>query len=85
MSRHIARLILLDTVDKVKDFVQQTLKFMRESEVSSGRYVVNAKSIIGVLSLDLSKPVTFTYSEDDEELAKMLVGKYFYKEKRAAK
>ena len=76
--RRITRQILIDTVDKVKDFVKQTNKFLREVDVSSsGKYVVDGRSLLGILSLDTSKPVVVNYSEEDEELAEIFISKYF--------
>jgi len=76
--RRITRPILIDTVDKVKDFVKQTNKFLREVDVSSsGKYVVDGRSLLGILSLDTGKPVVVNYSEEDEELAEIFISKYF--------
>lgn len=77
--RRITRPILIDTVDKVKDFVQQTAKFMHEVDVSSGNHVVDGKSLMGLLSLDLSKQVVVNYAEDDAGLADIFPSKYFVK------
>ena len=49
--------ILLDSIDKVKDFVNLINRFKSEIDLASGRYVVDAKSIMGIFSLDLSKPI----------------------------
>ena len=49
--------VLLDSVEKVKDFVDAVSEFDEDFDLLSGRYVVDAKSIMGVLSLDLGKPV----------------------------
>lgn len=71
--------ILIDTIPKVKDFVQQTTKFMYEVKVSSGNYTVDGKSLMGLLSLDLGKPVAVEYEEDDAGLADVFLSKYFVK------
>lgn len=49
--------ILLNTVEKVKDFVNITSRLQNEVFVKSGRYVIDGKSLMGMFSLDLSKPV----------------------------
>ena len=77
--RRITKPVLLDTVDKVKDFVKQTAKFLYEVDVSSGNHVADGKSIMGLLSLDLSKPVVVNYAEDDTGLADIFLSKYFVK------
>lgn len=77
LERRKTRKVLLDTVDKVKIFVRCTNKFLRDVQVVSGRYVVDAKSILGIMSLDLSKPVIANIHEDDIELADMLIKKFY--------
>ena len=49
--------VVLNDVSKVQDFVNTCNKFDFDIYMQSGRYIINAKSIMGVLSLDLSKPV----------------------------
>ena len=63
--------IILDNVDKVKAFVVTLSKYPGEATLTSGRYVVDAKSIMGIFSLALNKPIDFTYEgELVAELAK---------------
>ncbi|MDO5291971.1 MAG: HPr family phosphocarrier protein [bacterium] len=50
-------LISLNSVDKVKSFVNKVSQFDEEIDLVSGRYVVDAKSLLGIFSLDLSKPI----------------------------
>jgi phosphotransferase system HPr-like phosphotransfer protein len=50
--------ITLNTIDKVKKFVNVTNKLDGEFDIVSDRYVIDAKSIMGIFSLDLSKPLT---------------------------
>ena len=49
--------ISLNSIDKVKSFVNDLTKFDVDFDLVSGRYVIDAKSIMGILSLDLSKPI----------------------------
>ena len=77
LERRKTRKVLLDTVDKVKVFVRCTSKFMRDVQLMSGRYIVDGRSILGVMSLDLSKPVLVSIHEDDVELADMLIKKFY--------
>lgn len=49
--------ILLNSIDKVKAFVNEITKFDNDFDLVSGRYVIDAKSIMGIFSLDLSKPI----------------------------
>lgn len=49
--------ISLNSIDKVKSFVNDLTKFETDFDLVSGRYVIDAKSIMGIFSLDLSKPI----------------------------
>ncbi len=49
--------ISLNSIDKVKSFVNDITKFDCDFDLVSGRYVIDAKSIMGIFSLDLSKPI----------------------------
>lgn len=56
----------LSSVALVKQFVQASCNAPFEVEVTSDRYVVDGKSIMGVLSLNLSNPVTVGFESDDD-------------------
>ena len=63
--------VLIDTVDKVKEFVNIITKFEADFDLVSGRYVIDAKSIMGIFSLDLSKRlelIIHTEEKDDDIL-----------------
>ena len=63
--------LILDSVDKVKTFVVTVSKYPGEATLMSGKYIVNAKSIMGIFSLARNKPVAFSYEgEKAAELAK---------------
>jgi len=49
--------IMLGSITDVKDFVNAVSKYENDVDLTSGRYVVDAKSIMGIFSLDLSKPI----------------------------
>lgn len=58
--------ISLNSIDAVKSFVNTVTKFDSDFDLVSGRYVIDAKSIMGIFSLDLSKPIELNiHSEDD--------------------
>ena len=66
--------ISLNSIDNVKAFVNEVTKFDAEFDLVSGRYVIDAKSIMGIFSLDLSKPIDLNiHSENatEEILAKL--------------
>lgn len=66
--------ISLNSIDKVKAFVNEISKFDCDFDLVSGRYVIDAKSIMGIFSLDLSKPIDLNIHADDnvEEIMEML-------------
>lgn len=57
--------ICLDSIDKVKSFVNEITKFDSDFDLISGRYVIDAKSIMGIFSLDLSKPIDLNIHAED--------------------
>ena len=50
--------IKLDTIDKVKKFIGIVDKFENDIDIISGRYLVNAKSIMAIFSLELTRPLS---------------------------
>ena len=64
--------ISLNSIDKVKSFVGAISKFDNDFDLVSGRYVIDAKSIMGIFSLDLSKPIALNIHADDTEIGAIL-------------
>ncbi|MDO5131687.1 MAG: HPr family phosphocarrier protein [Eubacteriales bacterium] len=66
--------ISLNSIDKVKAFVNDLTKFDDDFDLVSGRYVIDAKSIMGIFSLDLSKPIDLNIhaAENMDEILKTL-------------
>ena len=60
--------VLLNNIDSVNRFVAKVGEKDYEVDLALGKYLVNAKSMMGVLSLDLTKPVTVQAETDDESL-----------------
>ena len=59
--------------DNVKNFVSLVNRYPYDMDLRSGRYVVDAKSILGIFSIDLSHPIRMDiYSDDCDELLKAL-------------
>ena len=56
--------ISLNSIDKVKAFVNEISKFDCDFDLVYGRYVIDAKSIMGIFSLDLSKPINLNIHAD---------------------
>ena len=70
--------IKLSSIQDVREFVEIVTRFDMEIDLSCGRYVVDAKSIMGIFSLDLMSAITLTAHTDDEkklfdELKKFIV------------
>lgn len=59
--------IKLSSIGDVKDFVAITNDCPFEIDVVSGRYAVDAKSIMGIFSLDLEKTLTVTVHGDEKQ------------------
>lgn len=66
--------INLDSIDKVKTFVNAINRFNAEFDLVSGRYVIDAKSIMGIFSLDISKPIDLNihHAENLDEIMEQL-------------
>ncbi|MDD6484976.1 MAG: HPr family phosphocarrier protein [Clostridiales bacterium] len=70
--------LLLSSINDVKDFVNIVSKYDFDVDLTSGRYVVDAKSIMGIFSLDLSKPIKVEIRDEDcsefmDEVSKFIV------------
>ena len=57
--------IKLSFAEEVKTFVNTVNRYPYEVDLRAGRHVVDAKSILGIFSLDLSKPITMDVYEDN--------------------
>ena len=62
-----ALMVSLNSIDKVKAFCNEIAKFDAEFDLISGRYVIDAKSIMGVFSLDLTRSLTVRYPLKDDQ------------------
>lgn len=64
--------VSLNSIDKVKTFVNDINRFDFDFDLVSGRYVIDAKSIMGIFSLDLSKPIDLNIHADGDKLDEVL-------------
>ena len=64
--------ISLNSIDKVKAFVNDISKYEFDFDLVSGRYVIDAKSIMGIFSLDLSKPIDLNIHAEGTNLDNVL-------------
>ncbi len=65
-------LVSLNSIDKVKSFVKDISQFDYDLDLISGRYVIDAKSLLGIFSLDLSRPIELFIHADDEQAAEVI-------------
>lgn len=59
--------IKLSTIQDVQNFVRDLTAYSGDADLECGRYVVDAKSIMGIFSLDLSAPITLILLKDGAE------------------
>ena len=57
--------IKLSLTEDIKDFVRITSKYDYDIDLRSGRYLIDAKSILGIFSLDLTKPILVEIHSDE--------------------
>lgn len=66
-------IIKLPSVKEVRDFVSAVSSCSCDIDIAADRYIIDAKSIMGIFSLDLSKPLELRIiSEDENEIADVL-------------
>jgi phosphotransferase system HPr-like phosphotransfer protein len=71
--------VSLNSIDKVKTFVNTISKYDFDFDLVSGRYVIDAKSIMGIFSLDLSKRIDLNIHAEGEKLEEVLAALEPYK------
>lgn len=57
--------IKLSTIKDVQDFVRDLTKYSGDADLESGRYTIDAKSIMGIFSLDLLSPLTLILRDEN--------------------
>ena len=60
--------IRINTIEDVKNFVTTVTKCNYDVDIVSGRYAIDAKSIMGIFSLDLSKPINLNIHAEGSTL-----------------
>ena len=68
--------IRLNAINDVKEFVNTVMLFEYDIDLVSGRYAIDAKSIMGIFSLDLSKPIKLQAHTDDADDLVKAISKY---------
>ena len=68
--------VLLNSIEKVKGVVNNISKFNNDFELVAGRYVIDAKSVMGIFSLDLAKPICLNIhaEENTDQIVNALAG-----------
>ena len=64
--------VLLNSIEKIKNFVNTITRYPYDFDLVSGRYTIDAKSIMGIFSLDLSKPIDLNIHSEGESLDNVL-------------
>lgn len=65
-------IVQLDSIEKIKIFNRTVCKFDCDFDLEQGRYYIDAKSMLGIMSLDLSSPLELHYSSTEEEEEEIL-------------
>ena len=60
--------IKLSTIEDIRNFVNVLAKYTVELDLRAGRYTVDARSLMGIFSLDLLQPNDFIINSDDEKI-----------------
>lgn len=71
--------VFLQAINDVKEFVNIVMKYDFDIDLVSGRYAIDAKSIMGIFSLDLSKPIQLNAHSDDAEAFLKEIDKFIVK------
>lgn len=61
-------IIKLNMINDIKEFLNETRKIEADIDLYKGKHIVDAKSIVGVFTLDLSEPVKLVIHSNDESL-----------------
>lgn len=64
--------ILLDSIEAVKNFITIISDYKCDMDLQYGSYIIDAKSIMGIFSLDLTKPVDFNINGREAEAREIL-------------
>ncbi len=65
-------LVSINSIEKVKSFVKDITEYDYDFDLVSGRYVIDAKSMLGIFSLDLSQPLELVIHTDDKTADEIL-------------
>lgn len=60
--------VKLNMIIDIKEFLAETSKIVEDVDLVKGRYIIDAKSIVGIFTLDLSEPVKVVIHSEDKRL-----------------
>ncbi len=78
----MTEILLLDNMEKVKEFVSIALTKSYDVDLVSGKYVINGKSIMGIFSLDLTKPIMVNADVGDDNEFALQIEKFIFENKK---
>lgn len=78
----VERIVLLSNIEDVKEFCNIVNSHPFDTELISGKYVVNAKSIMGIFSLDLTQPLKMVSCCEEDDSITAEVEKFLYVEEK---
>ena len=64
--------VQLDSIEKIQVFNRTVCKFDCDFDLEQGRYYIDAKSMLGIMSLDLSSELELHFSSTEEEEARIV-------------
>ena len=64
--------IKLNTINEVKEFVNIVLQCPYDVDLVCGRYIIDAKSLMGIFSLDLTRPIDLEADIDSDDVEELL-------------
>lgn len=59
--------INLNNITKVRKFIDEVANFESDIDLMRGRYIIDAKSILGIFTIDLSQPIDVEIHSNNEE------------------
>lgn len=62
--------VQLNTIDRVKRFVKICDNYKEDIDLGSGRYIIDAKSIMGIFSFDLTKPLNIRIHSNNDDVVR---------------
>ena len=64
--------ILLDSIESVKNFITVISDYKCDMDLQYGSYIIDARSIMGIFSLDLTKPVDLNINGRENEAQEII-------------